>query len=292
MADIEVTVNKLPGRVLDTRVWGTGITDIRHLSTNIMTDTEIAAQVEQLKVSYGRYGPSVRVKPAVTAFTKESATESLRLTIEKAQPGVIFLANPWREAYAKWLCTAYQFGFKPVSRSTCSINWVMCNHHTYKWKGKQYSPKPEAPWASQDGFGSWEHVLYFVKEPVPQLKFEFTDRITVDRARNYISGDNELTPWHVNYGGRVADRHENPRWENQYARLSKNCGVSMGLGAPVCGRDLTQEFLTISAYPEGTKMPKGFSTFLEIGGMRFGHNLRLLLAGESAKKCDHDYKSF
>lgn len=255
---------------LDIMKWGPNITDIRNLH----------------KVQF--LGPG-DIGGVGSVITQEEAEKILARTIEKAPPGVIFSSNPHYGIYAKWDNLLVKAGFKMAS-PFCAINRVYAK--TYHWKGKPYGVITKRPvWESPDGFNHWIHAMYYVKEPVPALKFDFEK---FDGA----NGDTDaMKMWPVGYLARLPNPPRDPRnnygyvFEPAYARLSHNCGCAMGLGDLKYGKFVDEEFYTIRACPEEELLPKGYTRFLCAGGLKFGTNLKKLV-GDTAVECFHKFDVF
>ena len=287
-----VTLTEAAAKPLTTFSWGKGITDIRLLNQTPETREEVEIRAAYYGKSPGTYN--------LEFLSRESALKSIKMTLEAAPPGVIFTGHPYRSPYSKWMALFLEAGFK-VAVGGCAINFVM--HRTPKiwdWKGGIYEPykyaqygtpppKPELkPWDSKDRYTSWEHVLYFVKEPVPTLSFDFSTR-----RKDASNGDDLNSLWQINYGGREQVTKHPGKWLPQYGRLSKNCGIAMGYDLPECGSVLDEEFMTIAALPETRRFPKGWTRFLVAGGMKFGHNLtKLVASGVGQAVCPHNLRCF
>jgi len=272
--------------------WGKGISDLRLFNDTPETFEEAQKRLTPL------YGTRPGGPFKLPYLSREGALKSIDLTIEAAPPGVIFVAHPLRRELAKWLTLLKAKGFHPVMKG-CTANYVMGDPKT-KRASPSYKPQP---WEDAKGYGSWEHALFYVKEPVRKLSFDFS------KFAESVNGDTLGSLWQINYGGRPKARdfnwpkgHKfhaegtgrfNPVSLPNYSRLSKNCGVAMGYGLPECGPALDEEFLTIAAQDLDKKFPKDYSVFLEVGGLRFAHNLPKLVekAGANAV-CPHNLDAF
>lgn len=260
----------MPAKKLVLYPWGDGIGDVRYFTTQIFMPSELA----KMKDATG-YIPQ--------AYDLQTAVRALELTMKDAEPGIYFAANPLEGTYGKWNIVLKTAGWTQVPG--CALNRVWGNWEAYKGPGsKNGSPSAKTePWNSADGFSKWIHAFYYIvpgrKKPI---KFDFSSKT---RNLNASSGDADMAGpgskgslWHVNYmGGRkIKNVGGTPRWCNNFARLSKSCGIALGYGEPECGAELDEEFYTISGFDEDVKLPKGWTSFLEYGGMRFAHNLKKL----------------
>jgi hypothetical protein len=246
------------GTQLDIMKWGPGISDIRNLH-------------------------KVQFEPGEAS--QASAEKILADTIEAAPPGVIFTSNPHYGIYAKWDNLFAKVGFK-LAAPFCAINRVYSREWT--WKGKEKHPAPTGgrkPWESPDGFLHWIHAQYLVKEPVPRLSFDWDH---FDGANGDTDGHKM---WCVGYGTRATaptDGGYRNVFEPEYARLAHNCGCAMGHNPPKNGKLVDEEFYTIMAIDEAKTLPTGYTRFLRVGGLKFGHNLKKLL-GDTATECFHKF---
>lgn len=254
---------------LDVMKWGPNIFDIRNFHKhNFIADGE---------------DPSKAMGYGSAPITQKVAEARLAATLEALPPGVVFSSNPHYGTYAKWDNLLVKAGFRLCSK-LCAINRVYAK--TWNWKGRELNSPPSGTkrpvWESSDGFNHWIHAMYLVKEPVPNLTFDF-DKF--DGANGDTDGHKM---WNVGYGTRaiVADGYKN--FESAFARLAHNCGCAMGEGFPKAGKLVDEEFYTVAAIPEAKMFPKGYTRFLRAGGLKFGHNLKKLL-GDTATECFHKF---
>lgn len=262
--------------------WGDGVFDVRYFTPQILMPSELAA----MKDATG-YVPQ--------AYDLASAVQALQLTLKDAEPGIYFAGNPLQGTYGKWNVALKAAGWQQVPG--CALNRVWGGWQNYKGLGtKNGAGLPNAPvWESPDGFTKWIHAFYsIVPGRKKAIQFDFSNKTRDLKATN---GDADLTPgakgslWHINYGGstKMLAKYQGrgkPAWCNNFARLSKSCGVAMGFGLPDCGPDLDEEFYCIAAQELDKKWPQGWSAFLEYGGMSWAHNL-LKLPTTAQAECPH-----
>ena len=208
-------------------------------------------------------------------FNGSETVSEVQAALAKAQPGLIFAGNPHYSHYARWNHSLKEAGFKLVG-GMCSINPVYGHKWTWKESGKSGGTCAE----SSDGYSHWIHSWYLIKPGAKKFGFDFSKR-----NPKATSGDVLDSFWHINYRNMPGMIGWEPRYELTYARLSKNCGVAMGLGMPKCGKELWGFYQTIAALPIAEEFPKGWRTFLRVSGhLKFGHNLAML---ETARRCPH-----
>lgn len=261
--------------------WGDGVGDVRYFTPQILMPSEI----EGLKNASG-YMPQ--------ALTLEGAVQSLELTMRDAPPGIYFAGNPLEGTYGKWLIALKRAGWQQVPG--CALNRVWGGWQSYKGPGSQMTgadsnPTFKLPWYSSDGQTKWIHAFYTI---VPGRKeavaFDFSAKTRNLKASN---GDADLVKgqlgslWHINYmGGRnIKNVGGTPRFCPNWARLSKSCGVAMGLDLPECGKELDEEFFCIAAQALDKKWPKDWEPFLEYGGLSWSTNLKKLDTAQAV--CPH-----
>lgn len=272
--------------------WGKGIADLRYFTQPISTPIE----VEALKAQYAKVSYNYQYADFKTAL------DSIQMTLDAAPPGIYFAGNPHYGVFGRWNLALVKAGFERVPG--CAINRVYTQNWT--WKGSKHTSygtgchcttcagdpmKPAThptPWKSEDGFDHWIHAFYYIK-PGRKEPIEFD---LSNRDLKATTGDNHQSLWQINYGGRnkapVGSGFAHGEAKNflpNYARLSKNCGIAMGMGLPECGKYLDEEFFTIAALPDGKLFPKPWRVFLEHGGLRFAHNLDKL--DTSQLPCPH-----
>lgn len=250
--------------------WGDGVADLRYFTPQILMPSEL----EGLKEASG-YVPQ--------ALTLEGAIESLELTMRDAQPGIYFAGNPLEGTYGKWLCALKATkGWNQVPG--CALNRVWGNWERYKGPGsKNGTGLTKAPaWESPDGFSKWIHAFYYIKAGRQKpVHFDFSSKF---RNLKASTGDVDLhkgalgSLWHINYmGGRkIKNVGGTPRFCSDWGRLSKSCGIAMGLNVPECGAELDEEFYCIAAQALDKKWPKGWTSFLEYGGLSWATNHKKL----------------
>jgi hypothetical protein len=250
--------------------WGKGVSDLRYFTPQIMSKQEIEAQKA---ATYN-----------ISALTFQGAVDSLRLTLKDAPPGIYFAGNPHSGTYGKWNLALVAAGFKRVPG--CALNRVWGGWQSYKGPGSKLAVAGDAthmlPWSSPDGFDKWIHAFYFIKEGLKGfVEMDFGSKF---RDLSATSGDADLRQgalgslWHINYMGtrNVKDVGGRPRFCSRFGRLSKSCGIAMGLGLPECGKELDEEFFTIAAFEDVKKVPEGYTEFLNYGGLRWTTNLKKL----------------
>jgi hypothetical protein len=272
------TLKVMEPKPLTVYPWGEGVGDVRYFTPQILMPSELKGVGEAKG-----YMPQ--------AYDIQTAIKVLEITMDKASPGVYFAGNPLQGTYGKWLVAMKMAGWKQVPG--CALNRVWGNWRNYKGPAMPEVYKKGVPWESPDGQNKWIHAFYYI---VPGLKgpvrFDFTSKTRDLKASN---GDVDLTPgrkgslWHINYGGSEKIFKKYPHgaaaWCPNFARLSKSCGVAMGFGLPECGEALDEEFFTIAAQESDKKWPKGWSTFLEYGGLSWATNLPKL--NTALTECPH-----
>ena len=274
------TLKSMDPKPLTLYSWGTGVGDVRYFTPQVLMPSEIA----NLKDATG-YMPQ--------AYDLKGAIKALDLTLEGAAPGIYFAGNPLQDTYGKWLCVLKAAGWTQVPG--CALNRVWGEWQSHK-PGAKLAKASQAqyklPWNSEDGQSKWIHAFFKV---VPGLKgdvkFDFTEK-----TRNLKASDGDVdlrkgakgSLWHINYmGGRkIKNVGGSPRWCPNFARLSKSCGIAMGYGIPECGAELDEEFFTIAAQELSKKWPKGWTAFLEYGGLSWATNLAKL-EGTAQLECPH-----